>query len=518
MPQGKYAFSIGENEVKVIKSFFYFIVFLLIAGCVGVLVCAFNPQLTASLAEFVQQNTQTEGSVPVVRPDEAGGTGGSLVIDQPGIRPDWKPDGNGGVYEPPSDNPSEPPAEVSGKTGYQPVEQETEQVPQEEADNLNSILSTGNLGSELTFPEEYYPYYAMLEEDMKLLYKQIYANASDLTASFSPVVKVDVNTLKTVFEAVCNDHPELFWMDTGYSCKYTKNGGCVEITLKFNSTADRLDAAKEEWNTQTEMILQGARELGSIEEKEEYVHNVLTRLVEYNAGADMNQSAYSALVRGQSVCAGYARAFQYCMQQLGIPCYYCTGYSGENHAWNIVKLGDVYRNVDVTWDDTDPSTKDYFNRTDAEFASTHMRTGLSVYLPACLGESSTEDTSEEPVVSTPLPTPMTWVSFKPDTGSADKDKEEAGVLDSEIMDTMEKYYKNCGEQLKKEGSGDAHFNNVIPESLWSTVEKAYSNGDYWKAYVNDVLKELKVENFTIQIQVQRLGGGYYRLYHNIYTY
>ena len=64
----------------------------------------------------------------------------------------------------------------------------------------------------------------------------------------------------------------------------------------------------------------------------------------------MDQSAYSALVQGRSVCAGYARAFQYICQRLGIPAYYCAGSSGEDHAWNIVKLGDGFYNVDRKYD------------------------------------------------------------------------------------------------------------------------------------------------------------------------
>ena len=34
----------------------------------------------------------------------------------------------------------------------------------------------------------------------------------------------------------------------------------------------------------------------------------------------------------------------------------------------------------------------------------------------------------------------------------------------------------------------------------------------------DYLKDLGVENLAIQIQIQALGGGYYRVYHNVYTY
>lgn len=115
------------------------------------------------------------------------------------------------------------------------------------------------------------------------------------------------------------------------------------------------------------------------------MHDALASAVTYDLTADMNQSAYSALVNGKSVCAGYARAYQYLLQQLGIPCYYCTGYSGGDHAWNIVKLDDGYYNVDVTWDDANTLRYDYFNKTDADFASTHVRQNLSVYLPACNG-------------------------------------------------------------------------------------------------------------------------------------
>ncbi len=104
-------------------------------------------------------------------------------------------------------------------------------------------------------------------------------------------------------------------------------------------------------------------------------------------GAEMNQSAYSALVNGQTVCAGYARAFQYILQQLGIPCYYCTGFAGESHAWNIVMLDGEFYNVDTTWDDMGIGTYDYFNKTDKDYADNHIRQELSVYLPPCNGQA-----------------------------------------------------------------------------------------------------------------------------------
>lgn len=526
------------------------------------MICALNPSLTAMLAEKVENMSQapTGGNTGISEDGNLPG-GNGLGEIQPGVNADWLREAEDPGYEPPVNRPLEPPASVSGKTGYEPVQEEAEQIAQDEADQLADNAETGDTGSGLTFDREVYPFYAMLEAEMQQLYSQIYANALNLNTVFMPVVPASVEQLKSVFEAVYNDHPELFWLETGYSCKYLRNGGCVEITLKYNETAENLEEAKQSFEAAAQQILAGAGSLGSDNEKERYVHDALMQSVAYEVSAPMNQSAYSALVNGRSVCAGYARAFQYLMQQMGIPCYYCTGYAGEEHAWNIVRIDGTYRNVDVTWDDTDPSTYDYYNKTDREFASTHMRTGLSVYLPACVGDNDTAGTDGNAVSGSdatgdgadgegstdagssengsgvgsdlselinPNPIkPLEWQSKTStevsDGGKTAEEKKqeslaEAGITEDQVLDTLKKYYEDCGKQLKEVGKGDKQFSNVVPQSLWSSVERSYSTGDYWKGYVEGALKDLGVENFVIQMQVQELGGEYYRVYHNVLTY
>ena len=68
------------------------------------------------------------------------------------------------------------------------------------------------------------------------------------------------------------------------------------------------------------------------------------------------------------------------------------------------------------------------------------------------------------------------------------------------------------------GTGQKTFVNVIPKALWDTVERSYSDGSYQTGYVNAALEKLGVDHFAIQLQVQRVGDGYYRLYHNIATW
>lgn len=493
--------------MKVIKRILYFIAALLIAGCVGLLVCALNPSLTRWLSEKVRQQTETGES-----PAEG------IVLN-----------GSTGAYEIPESMPQSLPEEIAGLSGYQPVSGEGEEISQEEADNLGSILAPGETGEGISFSSEYYPYYAMLDDTLKQLYRQVYANALVLNTSFTPEAAVTAEQAKQAVEAVYNDHPELFWMGAQFSCKYLSTGICVELTLQYNETANDLETAKSDFNACAEEILSGARDLSSDYEKEKYVHDALVQIVEYDTSAAANQSAYSALVLGRSVCAGYARAFQYLMQQLEIPCYYCTGYSDGDHAWNIVKMGSLYRNVDVTWDDTDSGAYRYYNKSDSEIADTHVRTGLAVYLPACeeiVQEAEGEEGgSVADAYINPNPQePLRWQSRGKVDSAADSQEEKrsenlekAGITEDEVLETLEEYYEDCGEQLKEVGTGDRQFTNVIPESLWNSVERAYSSGSFRSGYVDDALEELEAEYFAIQLQVQRLGGGYYRLYHNVYT-
>lgn len=524
-----------KQLLKFIKGIFFGLVALVLAVCIGILICALNPDLTEEVAQQVQALQDRFGfswsgdgnSSSAVQPS------GVLPEAVPGINPHWLRDRENRGYRIPGNAQNVVPPTVSGLTGYEPVSQEGQEVLPEEADYLGSN-AVGETGENASFPEAYYPYYAMLDQDMKPLYHQIYANAAALTTSFAPVVDVDIDRLQRVFEAVYNDHPELFWLDCGYSCKYLADGRCVEITLRYNSTVNNLDTSRQQFLNRAETILTAARELGSDYEKEKYVHDALMTLVQYDVSAPLNQSAYSALVNGRTVCAGYARAFQYLMQQLEIPCYYCTGTAGEDHAWNIVQLANEYYNVDLTWDDTDPGTHDYFNRTDWDFANSHLRTGLSVYLPACKGtlyrggvqipviEVIPGDASDESTATpTPLP-PLSWDEYNEKNMTEEEKRkaelEKLGITEEELMETLEEYYDDCEAQLKTIGVGEGRFVNVVPTSLWSTVERSYSSGSYWDGYVTDALKALGVENFMIQLQVQDLNNGYTKVYHNVMTY
>lgn len=507
--------------MKIINKIMIGIAVLCLLLCGGVLAFALNPDMTGSLAQMLYGNgSGTEAADTVNGNMVDTGADGSIRATLPNGMP-----GEMNGYVAPSMDELKIPEDVSGKTGFIPIQPEEQQIPDQEAQNLEETLEPGDSGDEYTFSAQEYPYYQMLSEDQQSVYRQIYANAMELTARFAPERTVTAGDVKKAFEAVIGDHPELFWLETGYSGKYMGNGQCVEIDLKYNSTANDLENAKKSFDAAAQNLIAGAASLGSDYEKEKYVHDALAAALTYDLSADMNQSAYSALVNGKSVCAGYARAYQYLLQQMGIPCYYCTGYSGGDHAWNIVKLDDGYYNVDVTWDDVDTIRYDYFNKTDADFASTHVRQNLSVYLPACNGtayrqESAADDGQSDDSLSDYInPNPQEPLRYPGgNTGSSDSGTAATPAPRSDAVTDLNSYYTNCITQLSILGSGDQHFDNVVPKSLWNTIEQAYNTGAYEQGYVAEVLKKLGMENFAISLQLVDLGDGYYRVYHNVVTY
>ena len=509
--------------MKIIKKILYFILGLFVLLCGLVLVCAFRPDITDAIAAFLypdqSQNIKAEISnnseydlvfnigendeiadVKVYNDVESDFNPESddnqeeanIESDRQGIGESVESD-----YLPPDQSKIVIPENVSGKNGYQQIRDEQEQIDEETAGQLQSQLDNGYTGDGLDFDPVYYPYYAMLDEKGKHVYRQIYANANELYSSFAPVEAVTAGELKNIFSAVVNDHPELFWMETAYAGKYVRSGQCVELDLKFNRTAQNLESAKSYFNENANQILAGAQNLSSNYEKEKFVHDALLDKISYNLGAEMNQSAYSALVNGRTVCAGYARAFQYLLQQLGIPCYYCTGYAGESHAWNIVALDDGYYNVDATWDDTGSGTYDYFNKTDADYASNHIRKELSIYLPPCNGQAYRD--LEKAAENNSL-----------------KSLEDVGMTEEQVMTDIQRYYENCHEQIIRNGTGRYTFYNVIEgENLLNEWYQNYQNESYRQAYVEDAMNAIGASFCEMALGIEELQGGRYLIAHEI---
>ena len=83
------------------------------------------------------------------------------------------------------------------------------------------------------------------------------------------------------------------------------------------------------------------------------------------------RTAYGGIIDRTCVCQGYAVLLYRLLLELGVDNRFIGGASeGEGHAWNIVKLGGVYYNLDSTWDAplaVEGYEYEYFLRTDGNF-------------------------------------------------------------------------------------------------------------------------------------------------------
>jgi len=118
-------------------------------------------------------------------------------------------------------------------------------------------------------------------------------------------------------------------------------------------TQDEYVTMYQECQVVVNEILQGIKNNNSLTDVEKalLLHDRLAVHCEYDYNNGENQfDLYGALVDKTAVCQGYAEAYDYLLEQVGIESYICT--SAElYHAWNIIYINDKPYHVDVTWDD-----------------------------------------------------------------------------------------------------------------------------------------------------------------------
>ncbi|WP_026498605.1 transglutaminase domain-containing protein [Butyrivibrio sp. WCD2001] len=387
------------------------------------------------------------------------------------------------------------PDNIVGKSRYVDPDPDIITVDSEqEARQIEEAVGYGATGEGLDFDATYYPYYQFLNEDQKAIYRQVYANTMEYNSAFKPIRETNISEIQTIVSSVTYDHPQLFWLDTTFYTEYDYNGSVIKLELSFYDQLGDFDAARSEFEADADQILAGATGLSSDYENEKYIHDYLADKLYYKFNP-LDQSAYSSIVRDYTVCAGYAKAFQYLMQRLGVPTYLCVGWGAtERHGWNIIRLDGEYYNVDVTWDDQDPTTYDYFNLSDSD-NSMHTRTGNSVYLPPCNGSKY--------------------------SGLEGSSSEDYGVANGDAISSLADYYAACRDQTYanyNSSDGYAHFQLVISESLFNTWLEDFYNDGYEAGYLNDCEAAFGGVFSFPYCQYQQLDDGTYLIDHYVYIY
>ncbi len=193
-----------------------------------------------------------------------------------------------------------------------------------------------------------------LDEGTRLIYTQLYTGIAGHEQTFR-ISATDSDRIFPALEAVMADCPEFFWIDGSAEISGNKLLGIWSITLGFNVSPEEIESAQSVIDAGTEDYLSSLPEDAGDYDKVLAAYRYVIDRADYVNGSAQSQNIQSVFLYGSSVCAGYARAFKYLLDHAGVECAYIEGTIGgdenQSHAWNLVRIGDVFTQVDPSWGD-----------------------------------------------------------------------------------------------------------------------------------------------------------------------
>lgn len=172
------------------------------------------------------------------------------------------------------------------------------------------------------------------------------------------------------------------WIYKG--CSYYPNNSTVYngvmyyriwlVNLTYQITLDEEAELQEAINDELDML--GIDEMDSEYDKVKAIHDFICDNCDYDY-TYKKYTAYDAMIGKSAVCEGYATLFYRMCKEAGLGVRVIDGNprtdGSSGHAWNIVRIGEYYYDVDSTWDGQDTTTYwTYFLKAEKDFGG-HTR-------------------------------------------------------------------------------------------------------------------------------------------------
>ena len=230
-------------------------------------------------------------------------------------------------------------------------------------------------------------FYNQLESYSKTIYKAFESNKENmkegtykinLGTSFSNILSKQNGQeelgkyYQSAIEAYTYDNPDVFYLSPNkmYLNIETTTKGQNKTYNVYINNGEEANYLNEEFSNKQDINLALEKieairkqiihnKTGNDYEDIKMVHDYLVENIEYDTSLQEKNiyNIYGALINGKCVCEGYAMAFKYLLDGLGIESTMVIGKGinssgqSENHAWNYVKLENNWYAVDCTWDD-----------------------------------------------------------------------------------------------------------------------------------------------------------------------
>ncbi len=261
-------------------------------------------------------------------------------------------------------------------------------------------------------------YYEQLNSDEKKVYDMLKAGVPEKKYTYTLTdfpTRNPKDSMRKIVWAFEHDHPEYFWIKQGYRYYTPVSGSAPGLyDLEFElmcfdywSYSFNQQKYMKDLNHEVNKVTELAKRYFTEYDKVQFVHDYLVKNAEYDyegleeasktihdASSEYIYSAYGCLVNKKTVCAGYAKAFQLILNNMGINCYYIGGDAGGPHAWNMVRIDGKHYYFDVTWDDgfvdknkktiyPNDSLYNYFGLTTNEMQIDHTNDKEYFEVPLC---------------------------------------------------------------------------------------------------------------------------------------
>lgn len=271
-------------------------------------------------------------------------------------------------------------------------------------DDLKKKLDSSN--DEQLFGASTGQYFSDYDSAVSYLRKQMVSRETEITLNF-PASWFDshkdglywdllYDAMKCDESSTGQEGDALIYGFGGCQLSYSK-AGYIQYTMLYHSDAEqeaKLTEAVAE--AMTTLQLNGLSEAKKITKIHDYICNHVDYA--YNSTEEQIYTAYGALCTGKAVCQGYAVLFYRLCKEAGLSVRIISGTgNGGQHAWNIVRIGSKYYNVDCTWDGQDAATyNEFLLKSEADFRD-HTRESWPVAGSHCLDYTSAEFNAQYPM-------------------------------------------------------------------------------------------------------------------------
>lgn len=217
-----------------------------------------------------------------------------------------------------------------------------------------------DLLQEDVFVSYYSPSTLSLNEDTlnslkKTIYNSLVSYSSKIYVS---TYRIAIDEFQIIYANVINDNPDLFFVSSSYTYSYNSSTNYLtSVTPEYAMSKTEFDNAKIIFENGVQNALSQVDDSMSDVQKALVIHDYLANIATYPDLGNNNvndresfHSAYGIFLDGYTVCAGYTLSYSYIMNKLNIPCKYVIS-NEMTHAWNVIKIGDNWYNIDLTFDE-----------------------------------------------------------------------------------------------------------------------------------------------------------------------